>query len=1136
MKRSLTLGLLAVFAIFGCQKAEPEILTQADKQKAAVFSATIEVMEDGNPVETKTSMDTDGNVLWKSGDQVSIFVGSTINEHYQVTDASDGKTAAALNRVESPGFVAGGEIDNNVAFYPYAAAAEIAKDGASYIISGIVLPATQYYAEESFGSGAFPMTAVTSSTRDYNLKFKNVLGGLKLQLKGTAKITSINITGNNGEVLCGEAAVTVANGTAPALSLPDDCTDDNADACAMTVTLDCGTGVQLNPTTATSFIIALPAMTMLSGFTAKVTDAEGASMEIMSSKIQTITRSSLLKMPAVNYVGTIPEPEFEYVDLGLPSGVKWAACNLGADSPEGYGDYYAWGETEPYYTEGHSQDNPCSNWRTGSSSGYVWASYKWCGGSATSMTRYNHLSANGTVDNKTSLGDYDYTDDAARQALGGSWRMPTADEWQELIDNCTWTWTTQNGVNGRVVTGPNGNSIFLPAAGTRTEGNLSDAGVWGNYWTSSLHAANSSYAEKVNFRSNAAQSTSRGSRYYGRSIRPVTDEDITPVGSVGLNKASTTMTVGDTETLTATVTPSGATNKAVAWRSSDTDVVTVDANGMVTALSTGTATVVAAAKNGGKSAVCTVTVNPASGGSNGHDYVDLGLPSGLKWATCNVGASSPEEYGDYFAWGETSTYYSSLDPLTWQSGKSSGYNWASYKWCNGSDTSLLKYNHLSANGTVDNKTELSCFNYADDAARQIYGGKWRTPTDKEWQELIDNCTWTWTTQNGVKGRVVTGTNGKSIFLPAAGTRTGVNIANLGSYGNYWSSSLHMAIPSYAEKVSFSSGEAQAVSRGWRYYGRSIRPVCEEGIVAVSSLSLNKVSITLDIGDTETLSATVNPAGATNKSVAWSSGNTAIATVNAGGTVTALSAGTAIIVATSKTGGKTAVCTVTVNPSGDDGTNGHAYVDLGLPSGVKWATCNVGASTPEGYGDYFAWGETEPYYTSGHSQDSPCTNWRSGKTGYNNDSYKWGSGGDDALVTLTRYNTWSTKGTVDNKTTFSDYGYVDDAARQNFGGNWRTPTYAEWTELRTKCTWKWTTRNGVSGTQFTGPNGNTIFLPAAGTRSYVSYYNWGQGQYWSASLNTGYPTAAYMVTLSDSSISEDEHMPRQYGYTIRPVID
>ena len=787
MKRSLVLGLLAALAVSSCQKAEPDFVTPVDNKPAVVFSATIEAMEDDVPAETKTSMDNKGNVLWKQGDQVSIFVGSTINEHYQITDESDGKTSAALNRVTNPGFVAGGEIDNNVAFYPYAANAAIAKRSGLYAISEIELPATQAYADASFGNGAFPMAAVTSSTSDYNLKFKNVLGGLNLQLNGNATIASIIVSGNSNEILCGAASVSVSNATTPALSLTD--------ASATAVTLDCGDGVQLNPNTPTAFIIALPPMTMSGGFTAIVTDTDGASMEIKTTKSQTITRSNLLKMPAVNYVGTLPtpdpEPTYNYVDLGLPSGLKWATRNLGKDgfvsSSEEYGDYYAWAELAPYY----SSRNPFT-WVAGKT-GYNWASYQWCQGTNTTLTRYNNKTANGDVDNKTVFSDYNYADDAAQSFDGGKWRTPTSAEWAELINNCTWTWTTQNGVNGCLVSSSNGNSIFLPAAGCWVSNNTTstDTGTWGNYWSASLNTDDPRYSMRVGFSSSSAASVSRGWRYYGRSIRPVYDATIVPVASMRLNKTSLTIEAGNTETLTVITSPTNPTNKAVVWTSSNTGIATVDNNGTVRGMAAGTATITATTVNGGKTATCSVTVTPSS-----HAYVDLGLPSGLKWATCNLGATTPEGYGDYYAYGETDTYYSSQSPLTWKSGKSGGYWWTSYSWCTGAssyDPTMTKYN------ASDNKTVLDL---TDDAARATWGGSWRTPTAAEWNELLNNCTWTRTTRNGVSGRLVTGTNGNSIFLPAAGTWYQTELKDAGTGGFYMSSSVYADAPIYAQYMYF----------------------------------------------------------------------------------------------------------------------------------------------------------------------------------------------------------------------------------------------------------------------------------------------------------------------------------------------
>lgn len=180
-----------------------------------------------------------------------------------------------------------------------------------------------------------------------------------------------------------------------------------------------------------------------------------------------------------------------------------------------------------------------------------------------------------------------------------------------------------------------------------------------------------------------------------------------------------------------------------------------------------------------------------SGTENGHDYVDLGLPSGLKWATCNVEASTPEGYGEYFAWGETNTKSTySLDTYTY----------------------------------TDNKPVLDL---ADDAANANWGGAWRMPTDAEWQELRDNCTWTWTTLNGINGVEVKGSNGNAIFLPAAGFRSSNDVFYTGHYGCYWSSSLDTAAPNNAKFVEFRS-ENNDIFRNYysRVCGQSVRAVME----------------------------------------------------------------------------------------------------------------------------------------------------------------------------------------------------------------------------------------------------------------------------------------------------------------------
>ena len=187
----------------------------------------------------------------------------------------------------------------------------------------------------------------------------------------------------------------------------------------------------------------------------------------------------------------------------------------------------------------------------------------------------------------------------------------------------------------------------------------------------------------------------------------------------------------------------------------------------------------------------------------GHEYVDLGLPSGLKWAACNVGASSPEEFGDYFAWGETSAKQSYTSD-----------NCATYG---------VEMNDISGNAQYD-------------VAKKKWGGKWRMPTLDEIQELIDNCVWQWITDgsedyNGVNGcKVTSKINGNSIFLPAAGFCDDSSIDEVGEYGYYWSSIPYdyrgIGMEATANNLKFGYRYGMRIDFIWRSVGCSIRPVKE----------------------------------------------------------------------------------------------------------------------------------------------------------------------------------------------------------------------------------------------------------------------------------------------------------------------
>lgn len=198
---------------------------------------------------------------------------------------------------------------------------------------------------------------------------------------------------------------------------------------------------------------------------------------------------------------------------------------------------------------------------------------------------------------------------------------------------------------------------------------------------------------------------------------------------------------------------------------------------------------------------------------NGYEYVDLGLS--VKWATCNVGATKPEEYGDYYAWGEIET--------------KTGYSWANYKYRSTGDSpddiKFKKYSTDRIYGINDCKSVLES---DDDVARVKWGGKWRMPTESERDELYHKCKWIWTTVNGVSGYVVTsklpGFTDRSIFLPAAGFKDETGLHHDGSFGAYWSSSL-VTDCRYVWYLNFDSENIQMYG-SLRYYGFSIRPVCK----------------------------------------------------------------------------------------------------------------------------------------------------------------------------------------------------------------------------------------------------------------------------------------------------------------------
>lgn len=289
MNKSILI-VITLFMIFSCQVVE--VVPESSSKTEELF-ACIEEMD-----MTRTSMDAN-NVLWSDGDQLVAFMRSTLGLRYKIKEQYVGTTMGGFSRVldtdAGDDLVSGQELDHNVVFYPYTSSSRCQKNddhipAESYNVN-IVLPQTQYYAENSFGCGAFPMVAVSSDNR---LTFRNICGGLKLQFVGDDKICSIKLEGLGGEQLSGNSTVVgYVDGSAPAITMASDSNQS--------ITLDCGDGVQLDPEIPTTFIIAIPPVEFKSGMKITVVDADGLSKTYTNTSANTIKRSSLLTFPVITY-------------------------------------------------------------------------------------------------------------------------------------------------------------------------------------------------------------------------------------------------------------------------------------------------------------------------------------------------------------------------------------------------------------------------------------------------------------------------------------------------------------------------------------------------------------------------------------------------------------------------------------------------------------------------------------------------------------------------------------------------------------------------------------------------------------------------------------------------------------------
>ena len=748
----------------------------------------------------------------------------------------------------------------------------------------------------------------------------------------------------------------------------------------------------------------------------------------------------------------------EYVDLGLPSGLKWAAYNIGASSPEEYGNYYAWGEVAPKIT--YTQDN-----------------------SLTYDIQMDDISGS----------EYD----AAVCNWGGNWRMPTKTEMHELKNICVWEWTKQNGVNGYKVIGPNGNSIFLPAAGYHYEyyqGPV-EVGNTGEYWNSTPSGICCAYYLSFN-RYNTINISNNG-RNIGKSVRPVLDVN----NIVEVPFVSVSVEVTDITAIITSYAAGGGndiTERGFYWGTTleftetDNNVILDNNAGYMTEVlmeltPNTTYYVKAYAANEAGISYSEVVSFTTKEETAYNDYVDLGLPSGLHWAAYNIGATTPEENGNYYAWGEvvTKNEYTDANCLTY------GVQM--------SDISGTEY----------------------DAAAVNWGGEWRMPTKTEMDELKNNCTWEWieygdADYNGVEGYKVIGPNGNYIFFSKSVARNDKyynnntfyscstpydGIYDVGDDNNAWGLLFSQYYYDDGSKYYYDIGATS------RYIGASVRPVKDGDYIVEEPWLLASVESVTDITAIIKTYTTEGGSEITERGFYWGLSpdpteyDNNVVLENKGGYIKSslvnLEPNMTYYVKAYAANESGISYSEVVEFTTHKFTYYNDFVDLGLPSGLMWATCNVGATYPEDYGNYYAWGEvfTKDDYTEDNSET-------------------YGKNMGD--ISGTEY----------------------DAATVNWGGNWRMPTRIEMQELIDNCVWVWIIQNGVNGYKVIGPNGQHIFLPAAGYKT----NGWGinnegfSGEYRSSTPEGWDDSGIYAGVLY---FNDEEFSPwysgfRYYGCSIRPV--
>lgn len=588
MKHIRLLAVVVILTMTACSVHGP---IPFSKGSLIEFTATY------GETETKSTLIQDGLLpngqpqmitWWSPEEDICIYYGASYGNKFTSTNTELSKKVTFRGTLDAfTGQNESGDYNYFWAVYPYDAA--VSCDGESVV--AILADEQEAFA----GSYANNTNITIAKSPGLSLGFYNVCSFLRFTVEKEGVIAA-TFRGNNNEDVAGKFRVSIGTDGKP--TAPEVIEGEKE------ITLRRPNDEPF--IVGESYYFVLLPQTFENGFTIQFNTEDAIGNRVISA-------SAVFSRNSINFGNTAFDHNVTYipftVDLGLS--VKWASYNLGASAPDGYGDYYAWGETEPYYTKGYAQsDNPI--WYSGKDEGYTWSSYEWCNDAWNLLTKYNDNSSHGQIDNNIFI---DLEDDAANKKLSGYWRIPTEEEWYELYnsENCIWTWTSMNGVYGyNVESRITGNSIFLPTSGVRDYQTINNLGTHGYYWSSTVNYANGpSYAHSLYFKSDKVYINNISSRCIGLTIRPVFGE-IVPVTDIILSQTALTMTVGETVDIDITILPENATYKSTVWTSSNLDIAYAigEKRASVFARNPGTAILTAYSEDMTCIAYLTITVNP----------------------------------------------------------------------------------------------------------------------------------------------------------------------------------------------------------------------------------------------------------------------------------------------------------------------------------------------------------------------------------------------------------------------------------------------------------------------------------------------------------------------------------------------